>query len=136
YFQKRRTDPWHFSLATAAARLSALQQRQQVEQRRRLLPQNSAATAALTSTWTPIGPAPITGGQTPTPFSLPSPVSGRVSAIAIDPVDNAVFAGGAQGGIWRSLDFGATWVPLTDALGSLAVGAIAITRNNNNPGQA
>lgn len=76
--------------------------------------------------WEPIGPAPLVGGQTPTSPWIASPVSGRISAIAIDPLDNVVFAGGAQGGVWRSSNSGTTWQPLTDQLGSLAVGAIAI----------
>jgi hypothetical protein len=136
YFQKRRADPWQFSLQTAAARLAALEQRQRAEQQQRSLARNVLATPPFTPAWVAVGPAPITAGQTPGSFAFPSPVSGRVSAIAIDPVDSAVFVGGAQGGIWRSLDTGATWVPLTDDIGSLAVGSIAISRSNNNPGHA
>jgi len=131
YFQKRRIDPWHFNLQTAAARLNALQQREQAEQMR-----PKTATLANALVWQAVGPAPITGGQTPVSFDYPSPVSGRVSAIAIDPVDAAVFVGGAQGGVWRSTDVGASWQPLTDDLGSLAIGSIAISRIDNTPGQA
>ena len=76
--------------------------------------------------WQAVGPAPLTGGQTPTSPIIPSPVSGRVSQIAIDPIDSVVFAGGAQGGVWRTDNLGQTWQPLTDNLGSLAVGSIVI----------
>ena len=37
-----------------------------------------------------------------------------------------MYAGGAQGGVWRTLNNGATWTPLTDFLGSLAVGSITL----------
>ncbi|HZX91677.1 MAG TPA: sialidase family protein [Rudaea sp.] len=131
YFQKRRIDPWHYNFQTATARLNALQQRQRAEQ-----VQRKALTVSNSLVWQPIGPAPITGGQTPVSFDFPSPVSGRVAVIAIDPVDSAVFVGGAQGGIWRSTDTGASWTPLTDSLGSLAIGSLAISRTDNTPGQA
>jgi photosystem II stability/assembly factor-like uncharacterized protein len=131
YLQKRRADPWHYNLPTAAARANALQARLRAE---RLQTKAPAGLAGLA--WQPVGPAPITGGQTPVSFDYPSPVSGRVSAIEIDPVDNAVYAGGAQGGIWKTTDGGAHWTALTDALGSLAVGSIAISRTDNAPGHA
>ncbi|MYA42843.1 MAG: hypothetical protein F4Z31_13970 [Gemmatimonadetes bacterium] len=55
------------------------------------------------------------------------PVAGRVSAIAIHPRNPAVlYIGGAQGGVWKSEDRGASWTPLTDYECSLAMGSIAI----------
>ena len=72
--------------------------------------------------WTPIGPAP-----------LPSTVafSGRVTAIAVHPSDPAkVYVGTAFGGVYRSLDGGATWKPIMDQALSLAVGALAIDPSN------
>ena len=85
--------------------------------------------ATLQTQWVSIGPAPIREGQT---FGVPKvAVSGRVSAIALDPgydgsSNSTVYMGAAQGGLWRSTDDGARWVPLTDDQPSLAVGAIAI----------
>ncbi|NJL29429.1 MAG: hypothetical protein HC897_16840 [Thermoanaerobaculia bacterium] len=77
--------------------------------------------------WAAFGPAPIANGQTPTSTPrFPSDVSGRVNAIAIDPVNEVVYMGGAQGGIWSSSDNGASWTPLSDDLASTAVGAIAL----------
>src|SRR6266850_4690010 len=57
--------------------------------------------------WTPLGPTSITNGQ---PLSGGNTaVSGRVTAIAVDPGDaSKVYLGTAQGGIWRSLDGGTT----------------------------
>ena len=37
-----------------------------------------------------------------------------------------MFAATVNGGVWRSIDGGATWTPLTDQMPSLAIGAIAI----------
>jgi hypothetical protein len=80
------------------------------------------------SYWTPIGPAPIPNGQT---TSISTPVSGRVSAIVVHPTDpNIVYVGGAQGGVWRSLDGGATWTPIFDAAASLAIGSLALAPSN------
>src|SRR6266851_7290706 len=76
---------------------------------------------AVTSAWTSIGPTPTTGG-------FFSPVTGRVTTIAVDPSDptgNTVLIGGAMGGMWRSTDAGATWTAVGDQNASLAMGSIA-----------
>ncbi len=53
--------------------------------------------------------------------------SGRISAIAVDPTNNQiVYAGAAQGGIWKTANGGGSWTPLTDTQASLATGSIAI----------
>lgn len=83
--------------------------------------QLSALQSGVTSSWTPIGPTPTTGGTF-------SPVTGRVTAIAVDPSDstgNTVLLGGAQGGIWRTTNAGANWTPVGDQNPSLAMGSIA-----------
>jgi Big-like domain-containing protein len=91
-----------------------------------------ALAPAATNVWTPLGPAPIPNGQTFGTVLDPTkevPVSGRVTAIAIDPTDatgNTVYVGTAQGGLYRTLDGGANWTPLMDAEPSLAIGAITI----------
>jgi hypothetical protein len=51
-------------------------------------------------------------------------VTGRITALAVD--GNTVYAGAAGGGVWRSDDSGATWLPLFDQQGVLAVGAVAV----------
>ena len=69
--------------------------------------------------WRPLGPDRVNSNERFT--------AGRVSAIAIHPTDmNILYAGGAQGGVWRSDDAGANWRPLTDRECSLAMGSIAI----------
>src|SRR4051812_41050520 len=54
-------------------------------------------------------------------------VSGRATALAIDPSDpSVVYAGFADGGVWVTTDAGSHWAVLTDQLPSLSVGALAI----------
>ena len=58
--------------------------------------------------------------------------SGRISAIAVDPTNNQiVYAGAAQGGIWKTANGGGSWTPLTDTQASLATGSIAIDPQNH-----
>ncbi|MBW5481806.1 glycosyl hydrolase [Streptomyces bambusae] len=52
--------------------------------------------------------------------------SGRISALALDPDRSGVlYAGGANGGVFRSTDDGAHWTPIADHLPALSVGALA-----------
>ena len=85
--------------------------------------------------WKPLGPDPIPNGQTDPNF-LPAnelPVSGRVTAIAVDPAnENIVYVGAAQGGLYRSMDGGVTWTALMDSAQSLAVGAITMDPTDSN----
>ncbi|MBI5473338.1 MAG: T9SS type A sorting domain-containing protein [Ignavibacteriae bacterium] len=74
--------------------------------------------------WTSLGPAPIPNGQTE---GTTTAVSGRTTAIAIHPTNpNIIYVGTAQGGVYRSLDGGATWTAIFDDALSLAIGAITI----------
>jgi hypothetical protein len=91
----------------------------------------SGAAPLLPPSWSPLGPSPIPNGQT---IMNTVAVSGRVTAIAIDPADasgNTVYVGTAQGGLYRSLDGGSTWTALMDTANSLAIGAITIDPNNH-----
>jgi Bacterial Ig-like domain (group 3) len=94
-------------------------------------PPSSALASPVTSTWTSVGPTPTTGG-------FFSPVTGRITAIAVDPSDSSgstVLTGGAQGGIWRTIDAGNTWAEMGDQNPSLAMGSIAFA-NPASPGGA
>ena len=94
----------------------------------------SAAPEQL-AVWAALGPSPIADGQT---FAnVGTPVSGRITAIALDPgyngtTNQTVYVGAAQGGVWRSVDNGTHWTPLMDNQPSLAVGAIAVDPTNPN----
>ncbi|MBI4469963.1 MAG: hypothetical protein HY650_11650 [Acidobacteria bacterium] len=74
--------------------------------------------------WEPIGPNVVTNGQT---RGGNAPVNGRVTALAIDPgAPNTIYAGTAGGGVWKTIDGGKSWRPLTDDQLTLAIGALAI----------
>src|SRR5262249_28900395 len=117
------------------ARSRAIRNMQVQEQSIRRMQMGSAVFGAaplLPPSWSPLGPDPIPNGQTITNTVA---VSGRVTAIAIDPTvstGNTVYVGTAQGGLYRSLDGGATWTALMDTANSLAIGAITIDPNNHN----
>jgi photosystem II stability/assembly factor-like uncharacterized protein len=85
----------------------------------------------LTSTfgypWGPFGPAPIETGQTPGNL----PCTGRVAAITAHPTNpNIIYVASASGGVWRTVNGGTSWDPLTDDEASLNMGAIAISKSN------
>jgi hypothetical protein len=89
---------------------------------RTLSPQAAAATAE--PAWTLIGPEPV---------GFYGVDAGRVTALAIDPANPKIlYMGGAEGGVWQSVNSGTTWKPLTDKEPSLAVGSIAIDPENSN----
>ena len=56
----------------------------------------------------------------------PTNVGGRITAIAVDPNDDArIWIGGADGGVFYSSDTGVTWTPQLDDFGGLSIGALA-----------
>ncbi|HEY2615558.1 MAG TPA: hypothetical protein VGI42_07590, partial [Chthoniobacterales bacterium] len=94
----------------------------------------SANAAAVNAgpNWVAIGPAPIPNGQTDPANAngisqTQSPVSGRTTAIAVDPTNPSIaYVGTAQGGVYRTLNGGASWTPLLDNALALAVGSVKI----------
>src|SRR4051794_12912144 len=57
----------------------------------------------------------------------PAVTSGRVMTIAVHPGDNAVFyVGAASGGVWKTVNGGASFQPVFDKEGSFSIGWIAI----------
>src|SRR5215469_16795123 len=57
-------------------------------------------------------------------------VAGRVTALAAAP-DGTLFAGGADGGVWKSADGGQHWTPLTDSQATLSIGALLVTSSGS-----
>ncbi len=78
------------------------------------------------SGWTPMGPstsADVTGHW--------NPGIGRINVIMLDPNDpNIIYIGAPSGGLWKTVDEGANWTPMTDNQPVLGVSAIAIDPTN------
>jgi photosystem II stability/assembly factor-like uncharacterized protein len=90
--------------------------------------QSNLAAAAISGNWTPIGPFPIPNGQT---VGVSTAVSGRTVTIAVHPTNpDIAYVGTAQGGLYRTTNGGATWVPLLDNALSLAIGTVVIAPSN------
>jgi photosystem II stability/assembly factor-like uncharacterized protein len=90
--------------------------------------------------WTPLGAAVVANGQIAETAGTGStgrtaPISGRVTAIAIDPndPDNTIYAATAQGGVWKTTDGGNIWSPKSDFQFSLAIGAVTVDPSITDP---
>src|ERR1700746_88228 len=60
-----------------------------------------------------------------------TPRAGRARALAgVASQPNAFYAGFDNGGVWRSTDYGANWVPLFDDQAAGSIGAIAVAPSN------
>jgi len=82
-----------------------------------------------TSNWVQMGPTAIPKGQTYGGARVL--VTGRVTAIVVDPTDkNVIYLGTAQGGVWKTIDGGKNWIAKTDNEVSLAIGALAMDPGN------
>ena len=70
--------------------------------------------------WTPIGPSVLN-------FTSYSPGIGRVNAVAQHPTNSQIlYVGTPGGGLWKSINGGSTWNPMTDDLASLGISGIVI----------
>lgn len=76
------------------------------------------------------------------PVNLPVPyriyygqgtTSGRVNDVAFDPSNpNVYYLAAATGGIWKTIDGGQTWTPLSDDWPSLATNSVVVHPTNSN----
>ncbi len=104
-------------------RINHAQVWQEIEKFRKNNPENTKITR---NNWTEIGPTyytNVTGHW--------SPGLGRLNVITLDPTDpNIIYVGSPSGGLWKTIDEGQNWVPLTDDQPVLGVSAIAIDYTN------
>jgi len=126
----------------AAATLLQRAYQQKLSLRRKSVSAYAVSSASSPSgiSWSSLGPAPLLSNASGSLGEQDyGPVSGRVTAIAVDPNDasgNTVYIGGANGGVWKSTNAAASdaaavaWTPLTDQQATLATGAIAIQPRN------
>ncbi len=98
-----------------------------VWQQKKGLKSNKSALALPASNWIPTGPF------THTNTGSWSSGQGRVNVVCVDPSDaNTVYAGSPAGGIWKSINLGSTWLPLTDNFPQIGVSGIAVDYSNAN----
>lgn len=84
--------------------------------------------------WTQMGPAPLVINAEQIYLGI-GPDSGEVTDILIDPSggsDQTIYIATNDGGIWKTIDGGNIWRPLTDQMFSLSMGAIAMDPSNPN----
>ncbi len=80
--------------------------------------------------WDFIGPTKFTGPNRT--YYGNFYVNGRINAIAYDALDeNTVYAGAADGGVWKTTDMGNTWTPLSDNWPHLNVSCITMDPTNH-----
>jgi hypothetical protein len=90
--------------------------------------QRNTQAAAVSSNWTPIH-----GTQSYVNTGSWSSGQGRVSCITVDPSNaNIIYVGMPAGGIWKSIDGGTIFIPLSDDLPQIGVNSIAVDYNNSN----
>lgn len=79
------------------------------------------------SNWTPIGPfTHVNTGSW-------SSGQGRVNFVYVDPTNaNTLYIGAPAGGIWKSVNNGSSWTPLSDELPQIGVSGIAVDHTNPN----
>lgn len=76
----------------------------------------SGEQATALGVWSPLGPGNI---------------GGRTRALLINPTKPEImYAAGVSGGVWKSVDAGASWVPLTDLLPGITVSSMAFDPTN------
>ena len=76
--------------------------------------------------WTPLGPAPMVNRGHVKAWA------GRVNDIAADPRDaNVIYIATMGGGVWKTVNGGASWSALTDSQRTLSMGAIAISDDSS-----
>lgn len=57
----------------------------------------------------------------------PGNIGGRTRAIAFDPnTPSTMYAGGVGGGVWKSVNSGGSWAPVSDTMANIAVVSLAI----------
>ena len=99
----------------------------------------SGQTVSSPVPWVPLGPMRLASDASGNGTQDYHQVSGRATAIAIDPADptgNTIYIGGAQSGVWKSTNAAnntassVIWTATTDDQATLSIGTIAIQPGN------
>ena len=97
----------------------------------------TAAWAQSTVDWVSLGPAPSRMSALNDWMNVEgmardgNPCVGAINMTIEDPLRAGVlYVGTANGGVWKSVNSGASWTPLTDRLSSLSIGGMTFDRAN------
>ena len=96
-------------------------------------PRDANARGLLGSQWKQIGPGPILDPGKGQISAAGGTLSGLVTDIAIDPsgtTDTILYVASDAGGLWKSVDGGASWQPKTDSMPAISMGAVALDPNS------
>jgi photosystem II stability/assembly factor-like uncharacterized protein len=98
------------------------------------MPQHSARAASFLPSRAAVrGGAPLPAGASGWEELGPGNVGGRTLALVIDPGNpRTMFAGTADGGVWKTSNAGQSWAPVGDLFPSLAVGSLVMDPTNSN----
>jgi len=128
--------------STAELRRRAYRAKLQLRARRAAALAASGPVSLSSGSWQALGPVPLASDATGNGTQDYHQVSGRATAVVIDPADptgNTIYIGGAQSGVWKSMNAASsvansvTWTPVTDDQATLSIGAIAIQPGNTDP---
>ncbi len=107
--------------ATKGSRTRAIRDMERAERQRDARRAANNERPSGVARWHFVGPAPI-------PVNASTSYSGRVVALAVHPTNPMiVYAGAAQGGVYRSSNGGASWTQLMDSALTQSIGSIAIS---------
>ena len=123
---------------------AALLRQRALQQKALIRHAHPALSSGVSGAWVSLGPSSLPSDASGIGLQDYGWVSGRATAVAIDPNDasgNTVFVGGAYAGVWKSSNAGnlspngasVNWTPITDSQATLAVGAIAVQPQITNP---
>lgn len=100
-----------------ARRHMALMRRAQQERSKTKQQQSPLAAGLAADSWSWLGPGNI---------------GGRIRSVVINPLQpDTMFVGSVGGGIWRTTDGGASWLPVNDFMANLAVSSMMLRQPNN-----
>jgi hypothetical protein len=146
----KERNAWFFRGRLVHGRASAELRRRAYQAKRRMRAQHAAALSTMygvsgaislsSGSWIPLGPVPLASDASGNGTQDYHQVSGRATAVAIDPADpsgNTIYIGGAQSGVWKSTNAAnntannVIWTPVSDDQATLSIGAIAIQPGNS-----
>src|SRR6266536_5439358 len=143
----KERNEWFFRGRLVHGKPTAEFRRRAYQAKLRLRAQHAAALSAMSGvgavslssgSWIPLGPMPLASDASGNGTQDYHQVSGRTTAVAIDPADptgNTVYVGGAQSGVWKTTNAvdsanNVMRSPVSDDQATLSIGALAIQPGN------